>query len=292
MNIIQVFQQFPTNESCIKHLEKVRWNDVPKCPYCASTHSLNVEKEQRHFCYNCKTSFSVTVGTIFHRTHLPLQKWFLAVTLILNAKKGISAMQLSRDLEVNKNTAWRMAMQIRKAMSQTEQRELLSGVVEMDKCYIGGKPRKGVKHDDDDMPKRGRGTKKAPVIGAVERDGRVSAKAVKKDKMKGKHLRTFVREVVDTAAAFLITDEYPTYRGMNKVLPHTVLRHSDWYVDGDIHTNTIEDFWALLKRGMFGQFRSVSKKHLQKYVDEFCFRYNNRANAGAFDLTICRALGV
>ena len=113
MNILQVFEQFPTQQDCIAHLEAARWGDKPSCPYCGS---LNTAPNQhRHRCYDCKTSFSVTVGTIFHHTHMPLQKWFLAVMLMLNAKKGLSALQLSRDLSVNKNTAWRITMQIRKA---------------------------------------------------------------------------------------------------------------------------------------------------------------------------------
>ena len=288
MNIIQIFQQFPTQESCVEHLEKVRWGDTPKCPYCQSERTTR--NAGRHFCYNCKTSFSVTVGTIFHRTHLPLQKWFLAIALILNAKKGISALQLSRDLEVNKNTGWRIAMQIRKAMTQRVERGLLTGVVEMDETWVGGKPRKGSGKE----AKRGRGTKKPPVIGAVERGGRVRAKAVSKDKMKGRHLRAFVRETVDVTTTHLITDEYKGYLGMSRLLPHSVIRHASWYVDGDIHTNTMEGFWALLKRGMFGQFHSVSRKHLQRYVDEFCYRYNFRkAERGiAFDVTIDRAVGV
>ena len=293
MNIIQVFERFPTQESCIAHLEAARWHGEPHCPYCGS---LNTHPNQhRHYCYDCKTSFSVTVGTIFHRTHLPLQKWFLAIILMLNAKKGLSALQLSRDIKVNKNTAWRISMQIRKAMTQAEQRGLLTGIVEMDETYVGGKPRKGTKGDGTDgKHKSGRGTKKAPVVGAVERGGRVTAKAVAKDKMKGKHMRAFVRDRVDTAKASLITDEYTAYLGMAKVMPHDVIKHSEWYVDGDIHTNTIEGFWALLKRGMFGQFHSVSKKHLQKYVDEFCYRYNLRKadSSAAFDLTINRGLGV
>ena len=237
----------------------------------------------------------MTVGTIFHHTHLPLQKWFLAITLMLNAKKGLSALQLSRDLEVNKNTAWRITMQIRKAMMQAEHRDLLTGIVEMDETYIGGKPRKGTKGDGPDgTHPRGRGTKKAPVVGAVERGGKVTAKAVKKDRMKGRHMRAFVRERIDTSKAGLITDEYKAYLGMAKVLPHAVIKHADWYVDGDIHTNTIEGFWALLKRGMFGQFHSVSRRHLQRYVDEFCYRYNlrNADPLAAFDLTINRGLGI
>jgi transposase-like protein len=291
MNIIQVFQRFPTQDSCIAHLEKARWNGTPKCPYCDSDNTH--PNDGRHYCYNCKTSFSVTVGTIFHHTHLPLQKWFLAISLILNAKKGISALQLSRDLEVNKNTAWRISMQIRKAMSQMVDRELLTGIIEMDETYIGGKPRKGKKYySDGDKPKRGRGTKKAPVIGAVERNGKVSAKAVSKDKLKGKALRAFVRDRVDATRSHLMTDEYKGYIGMSKVLPHSVIKHQKWYVDGNIHTNTIEGFWALLKRGMFGQFHSVSKRHLQRYVDAFCFRYNNRNNENIFDVTLIKGLGV
>ena len=293
MNIVQIFEQFPTQADCIAHLEKARWGDTVRCPYCQSTHTARTPK--RHRCYTCKTSFSVTVGTIFHHTHMPLQKWFLAISLILSAKKGISALQLSRHIKVNKNTAWRVAMQIRKAMTQAEQRHLLTGIVEMDETYVGGKPRKGKKYDDpDDKPKPGRGTKKAPVIGAVERGGSVTAKAVAKDKMKGRHLRSFVRERVDTANARLMTDEYKGYLGMEKVLPHDVIKHDDWYVDGDIHTNTIEGFWALLKRGILGQFHHVSRRHLQRYVDEFCFRYNLRKMdpEQAFLGTINLGLGV
>lgn len=296
MNITQVYQRFPDQESCLAHLEAARWGGEPTCPYCGSANTApSSDGRRRHRCYECKTSFSVTVGTIFHRTHLPLQKWFLAITLMLNAKKGPSSLQLSRDLEVNKNTAWRITMQIRKAMSQAEQRNLLTGIVEMDEAYIGGKPRKGTKGDGEDgKHKRGRGAKKAPVVGAVERGGRVTAKAVQKDKMKDRHMRAFVRDRVDTDASALVTDENTAYRGMAKLLPHAVIRHADWYVDGNVHTKTIEGFWALLKRGMFGQFHSVSRRHLQRYVDEFCYRYNLRDAdpLAAFDLTINRGLRV
>jgi len=291
LNIGKILERFPTQVDCIAYLEQVRWGSDPICPYCGSDNTAR--NQHRHRCYDCRTSFSVTVGTIFHRTHLPLQKWFLAIMLMLNAKKGLSALQLSRDLDVNKNTAWRIAMRIRKAMTQAEQRSLLTGVVEMDEAYIGGKPRKDNRRNDDKPNKRGRGTDKAPVIGAVERGGKVTAKATAKEKMKGRHMRAFVRERVDTSKAGLITDEYKGYFGMSKVLPHAVIKHQDWYVDGDIHTNTIEGFWALLKRGMFGQFHSVSRKHLQRYVDEFCYRYNLRkANPfAAFDLTVNRGWG-
>ena len=145
-DIIQIFEKFPTQESCIRYLEEIRWRGTPTCPYCKSTKTAPLGKRYR--CYNCITSFSVTVGTIFHKTKIPLQKWFLVISLILNAKKSLSALQLSRDIQVNRNTAWRVAMQIRKAMRDREQGSMLMGIIEMDETYIGGKPRKGNKRDD------------------------------------------------------------------------------------------------------------------------------------------------
>ena len=220
---------------------------------------------------------------------MPLQKWFVAVTLMLNAKKGLSALQLSRDLRVNKNTAWRVAMQIRKAMMQFEHRQMLMGIVEMDETYVGGKPRRS-----GPPAKRGRGTDKTPVIGAVERGGRVTAKVTRKTKLKSRHLRSFVRERVNINRAVLMTDEYTAYKGMERLLPHGVVKHQRQYVDGIKHTNTIEGFWALLKRGLVGQFHSVTTRHLQRYVDEFCFRYNLRdvEPDHVFAYTIDRCLGV
>lgn len=169
MDIIEVFTKFPKQEDCLEYLEKVRWPKQPACPYCKSENFSAMPKEHRYHCNKCNASYSVTVGTIFHKTHLALQKWFLAVTIILNAKKGVSARQLARDLKVNRNTAWRISMQIRIAMTQSEQRDLLSGVVEMDETYIGGKPRRGCGKEIDIKRKRGRGTSKIPVVGMVQK---------------------------------------------------------------------------------------------------------------------------
>jgi len=291
MNIVSIYKQFPTEQDCLSHLEKVRWPDgKPVCPYCQSNKTSPLPKEYRHHCNNCNTTFSVTVGTIFHHTHLPLQKWFLAVSLILNAKKGIAARQLARDLEVNKNTAWSLEMRIRKTMIETKQRELLQGIVEMDETYIGGKPRKG--SGDSEPLKRGRGTKKIPVVGMIERDGKVTAKAIKNHKLDHKTLKALVRANVDTSNTTLITDEYTGYIGMSKIVHHEVVNHSVWYVDGRNHTNNIEGFWALLKRGITGQYHKVSLRYLDKYINEFCYRHNNRENVDIYDLTIARALGV
>src|ERR1035437_8159842 len=171
MNIIQVYKQFPTHEDCIKHLENVRWNNEPICPYCNSKNQSPLPKEQRYHCNTCNTTFSVTVHTIFHKTKCDLQKWFLAISLVLNAKKGYAARQLGRDIEVTKDTAWYMLMRIRKSF--VEYPELLEGIVEADETYIGGK-NKNRHADKKTKGGQGRGGEdKTPVIGLKQRDGKV-----------------------------------------------------------------------------------------------------------------------
>lgn len=288
MNIVEIYETFPTNDDCIRHLEKIRWNDKPTCPYCKSTKSTPMPKENRHHCNNCNTTFSVTVGTIFHHTRIPLQKWFLAVTLVLNAKKGIAARQLGRDLKVNKDTAWRIGMKVREVMSQHEQRQLLTGIVEADETYIGGKPRKGSAPEGG--YKRGRGTKKTPVVGLVERNGSIKAEVFKNKPLNIKNLNSLVRKSVDISNAILMTDEYKGYLGIKRMMPHKVIDHTMWYVNGDIHTNTIESFWALLKRGIIGQYHKVSIRHLPKYIDEFCYRWNHNKDDDLFETTLEKAV--
>jgi transposase-like protein len=230
-------------------------------------------------CYECRKSFSVTVGTIFHNTHIELQKWFLLISLMLNAKKGLSAYQAARDIELRRPTVWSMMHRIRNAMERNEQ--LLAGIVEMDECYLGGKPRKSNNRDDDidggKKSTRGRGTKKIPVVGMVSRMGDVKAKVAHKYSLTAKHLQEIVREGIAVDRAVLITDEYRGYKGMNKLLPHAAINHSEYYARGMLHTNTIESFWAILKRGIIGQYHKVSRKYLDKYLSEFCYRYNMRS---------------
>jgi transposase-like protein len=203
----------------------------------------------------------------------------MLIALMLNAKKGLSAYQASRDLGIRRPTVWSMMHRIRNAMT-TEQGELLKGIVEMDECYIGGKPRKENKKDDDNNDDkgspRGRATKKEAVVGAVEREGKVKIEHVSKTMLNNKGLLAFVRKNMDIAETLLVTDEYKGYNKMNDKIAHYSVNHSREYVKGDIHTNTIESFWAILKRGILGQFHWVSKKHLQKYLNEFEYRYNRR----------------
>lgn len=174
-SLIEVYRRWPTKEAAVAHLEKVRWPDGPHCPKCgADTVARKAEPGQadRLQCWSCERSFSATVGTIFHNSHIDLQKWFLLIALMLNAKKGLSAMQAARDLDMRRPTVWSMMHRIRAAM--TDDGKLLSGLVEMDEAYIGGKPRKRNRRDDDTPSPRGRGTSKTPIVGAVERGGRVS----------------------------------------------------------------------------------------------------------------------
>lgn len=288
MNIIQIYKRFPTQQDCLNHLEIVQWKGIPVCPYCKSTKQSPLKKGQRYHCNNCNTSYSVTVGTIFHKTKCDLQKWFLAISLVLNAKKGISARQLARDIEVTKDTAWYMNMRIRKAFK--EYGELLEGIIEADETLIGGKNRN--RHNDK-KTKDGQGfggEDKTTVIGLLQRDGRVIAKKVKD--RSGKTLHSFIKQNVKIGSE-LKTDEWTGYNGLAKDYLHYAINHGTGeYVNGDTHTNTLEGFWALLKRGVVGQFHYVTEKYLNSYINEFCFRYNNRDNKGIFDLTLQKAVNL
>ena len=246
MDLIKVFQRFPDHASCIEHLERVRWPHVPACPLCGAVNvARKAENDRigRWNCRECKSSFNVLSGTIFQKTKIDLQKWFLAISLNLNAKKSLSSHQLARDLDLNHKTAWYMGMRIRRAM--VDEGTLLSGIVEADEAYVGGKPRKPNRRDDDKPSTRGRGTDKLPIIGAVERGGRVAAKPSLKVDVAA--LTSFLNETVDKAS-LLMTDAWIGYRQMRRHMRHVTVDHSKHYVDGLAHTNTIEGFWSLLKR--------------------------------------------
>ena len=283
MNLITICNRFPTQTDCIAHLETVRWGDIPRCPHCESedvARKQDGERIGRWNCHACHSSFNVLSQTIMQKTKIPLQKWFFAIGLIVNAKKSLSSYQLSRDMDVNQPSAWYMQARIRRAMAENRA-AWLSGIVEADETYVGGKPRKRNKRDDNQPPATGRRTRKTAVIGAVERGGRAIAKVAKG--LSSRAVRCFLEEAVDIEHTHLMTDEFGSYRIMDKLMPHDVIQHRTRYVDGQIHTNTVEGFWSLLKRAWYGSHHHYSKDHMSLYVAESCWKYNHRKDERAFD---------
>jgi transposase-like protein len=294
-SIVEVYRRWPTHDDCVGHLEQVRWGDKPLCPYCGAervSRNRDASREataSRWKCQRCMKSFSVTVGTIFHNTHVDLQRWFLLIALMLAAKKGLSAMQAARDLDMRRPTVWSMMHRIRKALA--DDGKLLAGIVEMDEAYVGGKPRKKNRREDDDDAPRGRATKKTPVVGAVERGGRIKMAAVTKFDLTAEALHAFVRRMIEPKGSILTTDEYSGYNGLNRFIAHRRINHSVSYSErdlfsgqfGNVHTNTIEGAWAILKRAIIGQYHHVSVRYLPLYLREIVYRYNMRKRDGAFD---------
>ena len=281
MNLISVFNQFPDQQSCITHLEAIRWPEKPTCPLCGSDDVARKQEGRkigRWNCHQCTSNFNVLSGTVFRGTATPLQKWFLAICLMSNAKKSLSSCQLARDLQINQRTAWHLQRKIRQAMDN-EDCELLKGLIETDETYIGGKPR----WKRSSNP-RGRDTSKSPVLGAVTRAGRVKARVV--DDTKKDTIMEFLAESIDMdEVTAVISDEYPAYRSLDTIVPHAVIDHRFEYVskrNPNIHTNSIESFWAGLKRAWTGTHHHYSRKHMQMYVAESCWKYNHRKDPDPF----------
>ena len=279
MNLIDVFERFPDQESCIEHLERVRWRGTPVCPHCGSIDVVRKKEDGigrvgRWNCHDCKASFKVTHGTVFHGTKIELQKWFLAISLILNAKKGLSNYQLQRDLDLNQKTAWYIMVRIRAEMLKKTNALLLQGIIEADETYIGGKPRKENKKENRKPAKRGHGTDKTAVIGAVERGGKVVAQVA--ENLTGRTILNFIQKAVNIKDSELMTDEYYGYRQFASMMKHEVINHQEQYVEDDEHTNTIEGFWSLLKRAWYGSHHHYQTLYMPLYVAERCYIYNYR----------------
>lgn len=311
MNLIEIGEKFPTELDAVMHFEKARWPGPTKCPYCNATHTDGKrQKDHRFKCDNCDRSFSVTVGTVLHNTRLPLKTWLFAFAVISDAKKGISAKQLERNIGVHYETAFKMYHTIREIMAMENDGIELDGIVEMDETYIGGKPRKfnegeqggdygptvipaldqriaelkeaGVsfkrKRGNPAAPaedvKRGRGTKKIPVVGIVQRDGDVVAEVMRN--LTHENLKGMVQKYVDGDDAVLITDEYRGYNRIDRIIEHVKIDHNRLYSYKGVNTNSIESFWAIVKRGITGQYHNVSLEYLPNYISEFVFKYNNR----------------
>ena len=283
MNLIEVMQRFPDQESCIAHLERVRWQGTPVCPHCGTTNVADKNETQdedevgrigRYNCHTCRASFKVTCGTVFQGTKIPLPVWFMAIALILNAKKGLSSCQLSRDLELNQKTAWYILTRIRAEMADKASSIMLQGIIEADETYIGGKPRKENKKEDRVPTPRGRGTSKTAIIGAIERGGQVVAEVAKS--LTGRDIMQFIQRVVNVKESELMTDEYHAYNALSGQLKHHVINHQEQYAEDDRHTNTIESFWSLIKRAHYGSHHFYTEVYTPLYIAERCYVYNNR----------------
>jgi transposase-like protein len=285
MNLTEMIQDFADEAKCRAYLEALRWPKGATCPRCKAEKVYRIVKRDQFLCSSCEYQFSVTVDTIFHDTHLPLVTWFLATFLLCEAKKGMSACQIQRSLGIKTyKTAWYLCHRIRAAMVEAD-RPKLGGQIEMDETYVGGKGF-GIQH-------RGRGTKKRPVIGIRQRNGELRLFHAKE--VTGRVLEKFLRDNVGEDVDVFFTDELNAYRGvaqrMGLTKKHQMVQHGiKEYVRGNAHTNSIESAFSLFKRGLRGSWHKLSSKHLQAYLEEMCFRFNNRKNPYLFRDTILKLI--
>lgn len=275
-SLVEMLERFPDEQSCIDHLTAIRWRNGAFCPHCGSVKVYTFKNKRTHKCGDCRQKFSIKVGTIFEDSKIPLRKWFIAIYLITSHKKGISSVQLGKDLGVTQKTAWFMNHRLREATKTKAFTAPLKATVEVDETYVGGKEKN--KHQNKRTPgTQGQGSlkTKAAVVALVQRRGDVRAFHVQNTN------RVTLHGLVNKNVALgtkVNTDEYAAYSGLATFYLHGSVNHvGGKYVIGDTHTNTVEGFFSLFKRGIFGIYHQVSKKHLQRYLDEFSTRYNHRA---------------
>ncbi|MGQ0849203.1 MAG: IS1595 family transposase [Actinomycetota bacterium] len=281
MDLPELIEKFGTEDKCVEALAQLRWPSGVTCPKCEST-AIGTVKTRRLFqCNSCEYQFSVRVGTVLQDSKLPLWKWFLATLLLIEAKKGISANQLSRTLGVTTKTGWYLCHRIRAAM--VDDGSQLAGVVEADETYIGGKASGFLNRQEAALL---RYDNKATVIGAISRGGQFKARVV--SDMTRQTVHGLLRATVSDHAEAIYTDSHRSYRGIgDHDTRHEYVDHSaEEWVRGEVHTNSVESVWSLLKRAVIGSYHQVSKKHLPAYLDEFSFRFNNRENPHKFRDTL------
>ena len=270
-SLIGLINTFSTEQKCIEYLEQIRWNGKVVSPFDPTSKVYKCSKG--YWCKNTNKVFNVKTGTLFENTKIPLQKWFISIWLITSHKKGISSLQLSKDINVTQKTGWFMLQRFRKCFKE-ENNSTLYNEVEVDETYIGGRERNKNPFSQH-KGTQGRSTKsKTPVIGMVERKGKLVSHII--TDAKSSTLTPAVTNIVDPTAT-IYTDEWKGYNMIDKLYNHLFVKHKDnEFVSGRVYTNTIENFWGLLKRGLLGIYHNTSKKHLQMYIDEFVFRYNTR----------------
>ncbi len=275
MNLVKLAENFQCEDTCRDYLGELRWPDGVECPRCESKSISTKKKRDQYDCNSCRYQFSVTSGTIFHDSHLPLWKWFLAVYLMMDSKKSISANQIKRMLKVSYKTAWYLCHRIRKGIEEEKIKPQLGGTVEVDETFIGRRY---------DPRRRRRAWDKQAVIGLLQRDGKLEARKIP---TRSKQILTgIVRDRVKKGSK-VFTDEYVGYRTLGASHKHETVNHrEEEWARGTVHTNGIESAWSLFKRSIVGSFHQISEKHLDAYLDEFEWRFNNRDNPYLFRDTL------
>jgi transposase-like protein len=286
MNLRDIHKRFPTERDALLHLERVRWGGKIICPYCGSDRVTFKEGELRYHCNEENRNFSVRAKTIFEESRLDVRSWFYAIVLMLNAKKGLSAMQVHRDVGITYKTAWYCLMRIRCALA--DQVEFLHSVVQVDTAQIGGKPRKSGDFMINKLRKnkRGLGSAKQKLLVMVE--GRKGGKAIAKliPNLTSDTLMGLLKQYIKKDLSIVVTDKATSYNKLDKFFNHIIVNHSEEYSRNGIDLNRAEGFIGLLKRGLIGQYHKLSIKYLPFYLAEFTFRYNHMLDKRVFDKAI------
>jgi transposase-like protein len=270
-SLFDMMEAFPDEQSCVDHLRSIRWKNGAHCPHCGSTKVYHFSDNRTHKCGDCRQRFSIKVGTIFEDSKIGLRKWFMAIWLITSHKKGIASTTLARDIKVTQKTAWFMLHRLRHAARTKSFNRPLTGTVEVDETFIGGKEKNKHAHKKQNA---GRGpVGKAVVFGALERNGEFRAFHIHSLKGVKAAVEAHVKE-----GSIVLTDEFAGYQGLGKTYYHKTVNHStDEYVRGFyFHTNSIEGAWSHIKRQIYGIHHWISDKHLGNYLSEMTWRYNRR----------------
>ena len=275
MDLHTLHTKFKTEQDCHNFLQSIRWSNGAECTFCNSKKVYKRKTSYRLKCRNCNKSFSVTSGTIFHSSRIPLMKWFLAIVVISNAKKGISSLQLARTINVNKNTSWYLQHRLRKAMKEDY---LLKGLIEVDETYIGGKlGNMSYAYKQKRNPHKSGMVHMSPVLGILQRNGKIILKAL--DHANGQNIKPLLYNCINPESK-VITDGFGGYFGIGKTFErHIKLNHEKRQMKwGRYHLSNIEGFFSTIKRAVIGQYHIISKFHIQNYMDEIAFKKNHSPN--------------
>jgi transposase-like protein len=269
-NLVELQEHFNNENKCWDYLENLRWKDKVVCPFCKSERYYKFKNSRTYKCKDCKKKYNAKIGTIFENTKVPLSKWFVSIYLATSHKKGISSCQLAKDIGVTQKTAWFILHRIREMLTQKAP-YMLNSMVEIDECYLNPKPEN--KHKNKRVNRIPYGNR-IKILGILQRDGIVYTELV--DYVDARMLIPIITKCVDKSST-MVTDAFGSYQSLGKSYKHIVVNHlRGEYVKGIYHTNTIEGYWGLMRRGVIGTYHHLSRQHIWRYLAEFEFRYNTR----------------